>query len=143
MKRRKSKLKKKINPEKSNKMIWAVTAGLVILFGGLLWVITGNDSVTDRAEQYRKTLKYMQKTEGITHVESDPDTGSVTIFIEPDPNSRSRIDYKKISVFAGIKLSNQLKGEKILFRLIRNPGEKTELSFTVLNGEVIRDSSSR
>ena len=140
MKNKKRKLNRKINPEKSNKMIWAVSSGLLILFGILFIWIIGSDSVDNREELFDNTLNYLKRIEGITGLETDFESNSVKIYYDPDPNSRSRIDYKKLSLFAGVKLSNKLKDEKISFLLIKNSSKKTELSFTVLNGEIIDNS---
>jgi len=142
MKKQKKKLNRKINPEKSNKMIWAVSAGLLILFGMLFIWITGSDSIDSKEELFENTLSYLKHTEGITSIKQDHGSNSVKIYFEPDPNSRSKIDYKKLSVFAGVKLSNKLKGEKIRFSLIRKSSDKIVLSFTVLDGEIIKNSGT-
>ncbi len=142
MKKQKKKLNRKINPEKSNKMIWAVSTGLLIIFGIFFIWITGSDSVESKEELFENTLSYIKRMEGITGIEPDHKSNSVKIYYEPDPNSRSRIDYKKLSVFAGVKLSNKLKGEKIRFSLIRKSNDKIELSFTVLDGKIIKNSGS-
>ncbi|MEN8222227.1 MAG: hypothetical protein ABFR36_03115 [Acidobacteriota bacterium] len=143
MKKQKKKLNRRINPEKSNKMILAVSFGLLILFGSLFIMITGSDSVKTREELFENTLSYLNRTEGITNIVSDPDSNSVKIYYEPDPNSRTKIDYKKMSVFAGVKLSHKLKDEKIRFFLIKKQEDKIDLSFTVLNGKVTDKSGIR
>ncbi|MCK4888309.1 MAG: hypothetical protein KAS97_00175, partial [Candidatus Aminicenantes bacterium] len=97
----------------------------------------GTDSISDKTELYKNTLSYINKIEGITDVESIPEINSVKIFYDPDPNSRSMIDYKKMAVFAGVKLSNKLKGEKITFQLIRKLEKKVELTFSVQDGKVV------
>jgi len=137
MKKKKKKINRKINPEKSNKMIWAVSAGLLILFVILFIWIIGSDSADSKKELFENTLSYLNQLEGITSIELDHESNSVKIYYNPDPNSRSRIDYKKLSLFAGVKLSNKLKDEKIRFLLIKNSSKNIELSFTVLNGETI------
>jgi len=140
MKKKKKKFNRRINPEKSNKMIWAVSIGLLIIVMILFFTFTGGDSVSNRQEFFDNTLKYLKRTEGITTIESSPDTSSVKIFFEPDPNSRAGIDYKKAAIYAGIKLSNKLKGEKLVFRLIKDPGKTTELLFIVQDGKIINDT---
>ena len=140
MGKKKKRLNRRINPEKSNKMIWAVSLGLLILFGILFIMITGSDSTNNREELYESILSYLKRTEGISDIVTNPDSNSVKIYYEPDPNSRSKIDYKKMSLFAGVKLSNRLKGEKIRFFLIKKPEDKTNLSFTILDGKVIESS---
>lgn len=137
MKKSKKRLKIKINPEKSNKMIWAVSIGLLILFSMLYFTSTRNDSALDRSGLFKNTLNYLEKTEGITDIKSFPDKSSVNIYYEPDPNSRSRIDYRKMAVFAAVKLSNKLKGERITFQLISGLSKSVELTITVMDGRVI------
>ncbi|MCK5003508.1 MAG: hypothetical protein KAS21_00370 [Candidatus Aminicenantes bacterium] len=137
MRKNKKRLNRRINPEKSNKMIWAVSSGLLILFVTLFITSIGTDSISDKTELYKNTLSYINKIEGITDVESIPEINSVKIFYDPDPNSRSMIDYKKMAVFAGVKLSNKLKGEKITFQLIRKLEKKVELTFSVQDGKVV------
>ncbi len=121
-------------------MIWAVSGGLSILFVTLFITSIGSDSISDKTELYKDTLSYINKIEGITEVESIPETNSVKIFYDPDPNSRSMIDYKKMAVFAGVKLSNKLKGEKITFQLIRKSKNKVDLTFSVQDGKVVSRS---
>ncbi len=137
MKNLKKKFKRQINPERSNKMIWAVSIGILILFSVLFFLTTGNDSNENKSELFNNTLNYMKNIEGIANIESLPETNSVKIFFNPDPNSRSGIDYKRITIFAGIKISNKLKDEKVTARLIRNKDKKTILTVTILNGRVI------
>ncbi|MCK5222079.1 MAG: hypothetical protein KAR14_10895 [Candidatus Aminicenantes bacterium] len=137
MKKKKKRLNRRINPEKSNKMILAVSGGLLILFVTLFITSIGNDSIRDRKTLYKNTLSYINNIEGITDVESIPETNSVKIFYDPDPNSRSMIDYKKMAVFAGVKLSNKLKGEKITFQLIKKISKKVKLTFAVQDGKVV------
>ncbi|MCK4890620.1 MAG: hypothetical protein KAS97_11865 [Candidatus Aminicenantes bacterium] len=137
MKKKKKRLNRRINPEKSNKMILAVSGGLLILFVTLFITSIGNDSISDRKTLYKNTLSYINNIEGITDVESIPETNSVKIFYDPDPNSRSMIDYKKMAVFAGVKLSNKLKGEKITFQLIKKISKKVKLTFAVQDGKVV------
>ncbi len=137
MKKNKKRLNRRINPEKSNKMILAVSGGLLILFVTLFITSIGNDSVIDRKTLYKNTLSYINNIEGITDVESIPETNSVKIFYDPDPNSRSMIDYKKMAVFGGVKLSNKLKGEKITFQLIKKTSKKVKLTFSVQDGKVV------
>ena len=142
MGKKKKRLNRRINPEKSNKMIWAVSIGLLILFGILFIMITGNDSINNSDELYENILSYLKRTEGISNIITDPGSNSVKIYYEPDPNSRSKIDYRKMSLFAGVKLSNKLKGEKIKFFLIKKSEDKTNFSFTILDGKVIVSSGS-
>lgn len=137
MKRKKKRFNTRINPERSNKMIWAVSIGLLVLFAMLFFTSTGSDSVSDRSKLFKSTLNYLKKIEGITDIKTFPDKSSVNIFYEPDPNSRARIDYRKMAIFAGIKLSNKLKSERITFQLISGLKKNVELTFTVMDGRVI------
>ncbi len=137
MKRKKKRLDRRINPEKSNKMMWAVSGGLSILFVTLFITSIGSDSANDKTELYKNTLSYIENIEGVIDVESIPEKNSVRIIYDPDPNSRSMIDYKKMAVFAGVKLSNKLKKDKITFQLIRKYKNKVELTFSVLDGRVV------
>lgn len=140
MKKNKKRLKVKINPEKSNKMIWAVSIGLLVLFSLLFFSSTGSDSILDRSELFDNTLNYLKKTEGITDIKFFPDKSSVNIYYEPDPHGRSRIDYRKMAVFAAVKLSNKLKDERITLKLINGLSNSVKLTITVMDGRVISKS---
>ncbi len=133
----KKRISGRINPEKSNKMIWAVSFGLLLIFGALIIFITNNDLITDKKEVMKKTLGYLKKTKTITSVEFLHETNQVKIFYAPENNSKNIIDYKKMIIFAGIKLSNELKDEKIQIKLFRKKKSNEEFSVTALNGKLL------
>jgi hypothetical protein len=139
MKKRKNKLRKKINPEKSNKMIWAVSGGLLILLIVLLLFTLGGSHSSDTLSVMKNTLSYIRKTEGIKDLVFLPDISTVKILFDPDPNSRNRIDYEKLAVFAGIKLSHKLKGNEITILLVRTKSGETVLSVRFRGGRLIKN----
>ena len=50
------------------------------------------------------------------------------------------IDYRKMLLYAGVKLSNKLRGEKIKFLLIKKREEQTDLFLIIRDRKVIESS---
>ena len=102
----KKKFKKKVNPEKSNKMIIAVIVGLVIFFTVLFFITTGKKVPTDKKELISNTLSYLKKSGGILDTVIFPDENKVIIVYN---SYMKEIDYHRVARFAGLKLSNKIK----------------------------------
>ena len=100
-------LKKKVNPEKSNKMIYAVTIGLVIIFGGLLLLLVDFDDPKDARESIDSALKYLKKTSGIISVTYLPEEKKVIIVYNSTADNKNKYeDYQTMARYAAIRLSN-------------------------------------
>lgn len=121
-------------------MIWAVGAGILILFSILLFFFTGGGSPSDKLSVMKNTLSYIKKTEGIIDLVFIPEENTVKIIFEPDPNSRSGIDYEKLSAYAGVKLSNKLKEDDLTIFLVRDKTEEPVLVLKLKNGRITNRS---
>ncbi len=139
MKKKKKRINQRINPEKSNKMIYAVGIGILILFTSLFLITTGGHDSNDPESIMKNTLSYLNNTEGIGDIEFFPESNLVRIICEIDPNTRSVIDYNKMAVFAGVKLSNKLKDKIIKVILIKKPEVDPVLKISVKNGKVLTE----
>ena len=138
MKKLKKQLRKKINPEKSNKMIYAVAAGLIILFAAIFFLSTGGETPENKKAVMESILAYLKKTEGISNLVLDTETNKVKLYYVQDSREAKKIDYKRITKFAGIKLSNKLKDEKFSFQLIDYKKKDLQLTMIFQNGKVIK-----
>lgn len=129
----KKNLRKKINPEKSNKMIYAVTIGLGIIFVAFLIFMLSGESTPENKEAFmKKTLTYLEKTTGVLEVKVDAPNNLVTIVYE----DQEKMDFTKVAQYAGLKLSNRMKNET--FKVILSKDERPNVQYTFLatNGKI-------
>lgn len=133
----KKQFRKKINPENSNKMIYAVTVGLLILFATIFFMSTGDTSPENKKGAMEDTLAYLKKTEGISSLILEPDENRVKLYYIQDSKETKKTDYKRITIFAGMKLSNKLKDEKFRFELIDYIKKDPQLIIVFKNGRVV------
>lgn len=106
---------KRINPGKSNRMIWAVAAGLAVVFAAF-FILTGlqRKRPTDQKMLMLDTLAYLKKVSGIIAVLPDPEAGRVTLVY--DGNFEG--DFQKIARFAALRLSYKM--DEVELTLARN-----------------------
>ena len=57
---------KKINPDKSNRLIWAVSGGLLLLFIILGMVATYKPTPANQHERIAQAVDYLKKVNGIS-----------------------------------------------------------------------------
>jgi hypothetical protein len=133
-----TKLKKKVNPLKSNKMIYAVAGGLALLAVAFLLVTLSKDKVTDKPQLMEKTLKYLKTSEGIMELKTLPLENKVIIVY--DPNTENK-DFAKVVRYAGLKLSNKLGDETLTMVLCAN--KEANIVYTVVfkNGEIVSEKT--
>jgi hypothetical protein len=134
--KRKKKWRTTINPERSNKMIYAVAGGLVIVFIAFVFVmLRGGSSAPpeDREKFFGDTLKYIRRVDGFVDMKIDAPQNRVTIVYQ----EKERVDFVKIAQYAGMKLSNELKDETVEIRLAKNSEENVLYTFRYQNGRFI------
>jgi hypothetical protein len=134
--KRKKKWRKKINPEKSNKMIYAVAGGLVIVFIAFVFVmLRGGSSAPpeDKENFFGDILKYIRRVDGFVDMKIDAPQNRVTIVYQ----EKERVDFVKIAQYAGMKLSNELKDETVEIRLAKNSEDNVQYTFRFQNGRII------
>ena len=141
MAKKKKKSWKKINPEKSNKMILAVAAGLFIILAVflLLMILNTETSVTpeNKGKIMESTLKYVKRNDGISQVKFYPEQNKVVIIYEDYKADKQ--DFSKIARFAGLKLSNKMSHEELTVVLAKDKEEQVVRSFLIKGGRVIRE----
>ncbi len=138
MRKTKKNFKRKINPEKSNKMIYAVLFGLVIIFAVFFILVSGPEKVINKDALMKDTLDYLQKTEGISEIKFHPDKNRICFYYThySEKEKKKHPDYQRIVLFAGLKLSNRLPDEKIRIELIDNKSGKPDLILEFREGKV-------
>ena len=102
----KSKIKK-INPEKSNKMIYAVAAVLAIIFIAFFMLIffSGGGS-GDKKQTLQKTLAYLKNTDGLVEIKIiESENRAVIVFNSDSKNAKN---FEKIAHYAAMRLSYKL-----------------------------------
>jgi hypothetical protein len=135
-KKRKS-LRKKINPEKSNKMIYAVAGGLAILVIIFLSLTFISDSEQDKTKLMERTLSYLKTTKGILELKLIPEENRVILAIDQYIEDK---DFKKIARYAGIKLTNRIDDQEFTFVLSQNKIENEFYSLQFKNGNILKET---
>ena len=129
----KKNLRKKINPEKSNKMIYAVAVGLGIIFVAFLIIMMSGESTPENKEEFiKKTLKYVEKTEGVLDMAIDVDANQVTIVYE----EKEKINFAKVAQYAGLKLSHRMPDETFKVILAKDERDNVQYTFLIKDGNV-------
>jgi len=125
---------KKINPEKSNRLIWAVAGGLSLLaaLAAALILFSGRPP-RDKVELMRRELSYLKNTTGIIEIRFLPEQDTVAIVY--DRNSRH--DFETIARFAGLRLANRLK--KVVVELHRDRFGKPVYRVRLRDGAIAGD----
>jgi len=134
MGKKKKKLRKKINPEKSNKMIYAVAAGLALLIVIFLIFTISKEKVVDKNELMTKTLDYVKKQGGIKELNLFPDESKVIIVYDPFVQKKN---FRTIARYAGVRLSNKWGEEPLIVVLCENEEANKVYSVVLSDGRVI------
>jgi hypothetical protein len=134
MGRIKKKLKKKVNPEKSNKMIIAVVVGLGILLAVAILVLNQYSPVPSTEKATREFLDYFKSKEGFLQVSQIRNNQFQVVY-----SSKIIDDYFSMAKFAGERMSLRLKNTDIL--LILSEGETSNITrrYTFRNGQVVKE----
>jgi hypothetical protein len=131
----KKKFKKKVNPERSNKMIIAIAGGLVVVFAVLFILTTGRNSTpVDKNEVMNSTLKYLEKSEGLLALRKFPEQNKVVIVYDSYTKNK---DFRKIALYAGIKLSHKIGDEILMVELLKDKEEEKVCTFVLRDGRLI------
>jgi preprotein translocase subunit SecF len=138
---KKKKFKKKINPEQSNKMIYAVVAGLILLVAVYLFFTIKSDTVVDKKELMQDTLEYLKTTDDIRDVKVLPDQNKVVIVHETITKQNEYKDFPKIARYGGLKLSNKLGEEELTVVLCETTEKNPVYSVVLKGGRVVSDKS--
>ncbi|MCX6584211.1 MAG: hypothetical protein NT166_28895 [Candidatus Aminicenantes bacterium] len=132
------KLKKKVNPLKTNKMIYAVAGGLALLAVAFLLVTISKDKVTDKPRLMETTLKYLKTTEGVMELKVLPVENKVIIIYDKRTEKK---DFAKIVRYAGLKLSNKWGDEELTIQLCADKEENIVYTVVFKNGEIVSEKT--
>ena len=123
---------RKINPQKSNKMIYAVAGGLALLllvFFALVILSGGRGGARSMA----KTLSYLKNTEGLLELKALESEKRVVIVYSSD--SKNAGNFEKIAYYAALRLAPHWPDCEVL--LARNRVEQVVYRVRVRFNEVI------
>jgi len=123
---------RKINPEKSNKMIYAVAAGLAVIILVFLLSIVFTSSSGDKKQALQKTLAYLKNTEGLVEIKTIETENRVVIVFNSD--SKNAKNFEKIAHFAALRLSYKLPDCQV--QLAKNLVTQIVYSIQVKNGAI-------
>ncbi|HSQ34604.1 MAG TPA: hypothetical protein VLQ89_01315 [Candidatus Binatia bacterium] len=124
----KSKIKK-INPEKSNKLIYAVAAGLAIVLAVFFALALGSGG---RDQLPADTLAYLKKTEGLIEVRiHDAEKTALIIF---NSDSKNADNFERIAYYAAVRLSKHWPDCRVL--LAKNLATDIVYEVEIKNGAV-------
>jgi hypothetical protein len=124
---------KKVNREKSNKMIFAVAGGLGLLVAIGVFLVLWLDSTTTKADIINKAIKYLEVAEGISDIKVNADSNEISIVFD----KFTQEDYIKKVFYAGLKVSNQLKNETITIRVIESQSKQIKETLIFKNGTLV------
>ena len=128
---------------KSNKLIYAVAGGLVIVLLIFILVSTGGDGAPVNKEKLIiDTTDYLKKNTSITDIVAVPVENKAIVNYDTslvDDSQKDISDFRLMARYAAIMLSNKIKDEEvqILFREDNNK-EKPYLA-VAKNGEILRE----
>lgn len=134
MGKKKKKLRKKINPEKSNKMIYAVAAGLALLIVIFLIFLISGESVVDKNELMTNSLEYVNKIGGVKELKLFPEESKVIIIYDPFVKKK---DFAKIARYAGLRLSNKWGEEPLTMLLCEEQESNPVYSVVLKDGRIV------
>lgn len=136
MGKKKKKLRKRINPEKSNKMIYAVAGGLALLIAIFLFFTFSGEKIVDKKDLMTKTLEYVKKIGGVKELKLFPDESRVIIVYDPFVEKKN---FQAITKAAGQKLSNKWGEQKVTMLLCEGTKEKNVYSVLLSDGSVLEE----
>jgi hypothetical protein len=124
---------RKVNPEKSNRMIYAVAGGLaVILLVFLLSIVFTDSGVGDKKQALKETLSYLKNTDGLMEIKTIEAENRVVIVFNSD--SKNAGNFEKIAHYAALRLAYKLPDCWV--QLARNSAVQVVYEVRVKNGVI-------
>jgi hypothetical protein len=127
---------RKVNPGRSNKLIYAVGAGLlvILLVFFSLAIIGGRGG---RGDSMAKTLGYLKNTEGLIAVKAmDSEKRALIVF---NSDSKNAGNFEKVAHYAALRLARDWPDCEV--RLARNKAEQVVFQVRVRGGEIISEGA--
>ncbi len=138
MAKRKKKFTKKINPEKSNKMIYAVAGGLVLLLAVFLFFTLSGEKITNKKEAMDSSLEYLEKLTGLQELKKLPEENKVIIVYDGHDAETEKIDFLTIARYAGVKLSHKMGDLPVTVVLCKDSKENVECTYEYKGGRLLK-----
>ncbi|MBN2346722.1 MAG: hypothetical protein JXO51_10075 [Candidatus Aminicenantes bacterium] len=125
---------KRINPEKSNKMILAVAGGVaLIVLAFFTLIIVGGSRGGSRSMS--KILAYLKNTEGLVEIQArDAEKRALIVF---NSDSKNAGNFEKIAFYAALRLSRHWPDCQVF--LARNAAEQVVYRVRVRDGAVVEE----
>jgi hypothetical protein len=123
---------RKINPRKSNKMIYAVAAGLVIILIVFFTLIITSGNSGTKSKLPADTLAYLKGTDGLVETRIMATEKKALIVFNSD--SKNAGNFEKIAYFAALRLSRHWPDCQVL--LAKNLATQIVYSVQVKNGAI-------
>lgn len=140
MAKKKKNLKKKINPEKSNKMIIAVGVGVIIVFTILFLVILSpGEAPKDKAAVMEDTLEYVKNGDGIIALKTYPEENRAVVIY--DSFQEKKFDFVKIARYAAIKLSHKMGDLQVTLVLAKDKEDQPTYTIVLKQGRIVREGA--
>ena len=124
---------RKVNPQKSNKMIYAIAAGLAVIFIAFFLIIFSTGSGTgDKKQALQKILAYLKTTDGLVEIKIiEAEHRAVIIF---NSDSKNAGNFENIAHYAALRLAYKLPDCQV--QLAKNQATQIVYSIQVKNGAI-------
>lgn len=121
---------RRINPERSNKMIYAVVAGVLLLLALFVMVILRGDR--GGGGTMAATLAYLKNTEGLREVQTlETEKRALIIYIS---DSKNAANFETVAHYAAVRLARHWPDCEVL--LARNTADQVVFQVRVRNGVI-------
>ena len=130
----KKKFKKKVNPQKSNKMIIAVVAGLGIILAVAIVFLNQHSPLPSTEKATREFYDYFKNREGFLQVSQIRNNQFLVIY-----SAKIIDDYFSMVKYAAEKMSMELKDIEI--EIILSEGESSNITrrYRYQNGKIVSE----
>ena len=125
-------INKKVNPQKSNKLIYAVAAGLAVVLIVFFTLTIGSSGGSRLAAD---SLAYLKNTEGLVEVRAlDAEKKALIVF---NSDSKNAGNFEKIAYYAALRLSRHWPDCEVL--LAKNSAEQIVYGVRVHGGAMVAE----
>jgi len=120
---------RKVNPQKSNKMLYAVAAGLAVVIAGFFALTIGSGGA---GKLPADALAYLKGTEGLIEVRiADSEKKALIVY---SSDSKNAANFEKIAYYAAVRLSRPWPDCRVL--LAKNSAAQVVYEVRVKGGAV-------
>ncbi len=126
----------------TNKLIYAVAAGLAVVLVIFVLVTIGGGSPPNKEKLILDTIDYLKKNTSISDLQAFPEENKALIVYDSSmaDESRQKVDFRQMARYAGIRLSNKIEDEEVQI-LLREIGKKEKDYLVVVkNSSIISET---